>query len=198
MTKKVIIIGGSVAGLSAALILASAIKDDLVFDLTIIDEGKGDILKAEVRNVPFFPQAIKGEQIIEHIKTQIQDFTKARYINAKATEISGSKGAIKVQTTQGAFEGDYLIIATGAGAFDIQGLGAITQPHPLMPKAGKIMLKHTGRNLIKDGIYVAGIASGVTTMVSCAMGSATESACAILSDIKGAVSVIHDSKGSRD
>ncbi|PAF42013.1 NAD(P)/FAD-dependent oxidoreductase [Helicobacter sp. 11S03491-1] len=197
MKKRIVIVGGSVAGLNTALILASAINKDLDFAITIIDEGKGDILKAEVYNVPFFPKSIKGEQIITHTKKQIEEFTKINYIDAKATEILGNKGAFCVKTTQGNFEGDYVVLATGANEFDIQGLGSISQPHTLMPKPGKIKLKHADRNLIKEGIYVAGIASGVTSMVSCALGSAAESACAILSDIKGSISVIHDFKDSR-
>ncbi|MDO7253341.1 FAD-dependent oxidoreductase [Helicobacter cappadocius] len=197
MKKKIIIIGGSIAGLNTALILASAINKDLDFEITIIDEGKADILKAEVYNVPFFPKAIKGEEIISHIKNQITSFTKISYINAKATEISGNNGALVIKSTQGEFNAEYAVIATGASECDIKGLEEFIEPHDLMPKPGKIKLKHTGRNLIKDGVYVAGIASGVTSMVSCALGSAAETACAILSDIKGSVSVIHDFKDSR-
>lgn len=197
MKKKITIIGGSVAGLNVALILSSAINKDLDFDITIIDEGKADILKAEVYNVPFFPKAIKGEEIISATKKQIEGFTKVNYIQAKATEISGSKGSLNVKTTQGEFHSEYLIVATGASECDIKGLESFIEPHTLMPKPGKIKLKYNGRNLIKDGVYVAGIASGVTSMVSCALGSAAETACAILSDIKGSVSVIHDFKDSR-
>lgn len=197
MKKKITIIGGSVAGLNTALILSSGINKELDFDITIIDEGKGDILKAEVHNVPFFPTSVKGEEIISHTKKQIEDFTKVNYIHAKATEISGTKGSFHIKTTQGEFEAEYLVIATGASECDIKGLESFIEPHTLMPKPGKIKLKHTGRNLIKEGIYVAGIASGVTSMVSCALGSSAETACAILSDIKGSVSVIHDFKDSR-
>lgn len=197
MIKKIVIVGGSVAGLNAALVLASAINKDLDFAITIIDEGKADILNAEVRNVTFFPNAVKGEEIIAQTKKQIETFAKVTYVCAKASEISGTKGAFSVKCEAKSFEADYVIVATGANHFDIQGLGDVVQPHTLMNKPNKIKLKHSGRNLVKDGVYVAGIASGVTSMVSCAMGSAVESACAILSDIKGAITVLHDSKGSR-
>lgn len=197
MKKKVVIVGGSVAGLNAALVLASAINKDLDFSITIIDEGKADILNAEVRNVSFFPNAVKGEEIITHTKKQIEAFAKVDYVGAKVSEISGVKGSFSVKCDAKSFEADYVVVATGANGFSIQGLGDIAEPHTLMTKPNKIKLKHSGRNLIKDGVYVAGIASGVTSMVSCAMGSAVESACAILSDIKGTVTVLHDSKGSR-
>ncbi|PAF42824.1 FAD-dependent oxidoreductase [Helicobacter sp. 11S02596-1] len=197
MKKRIVIIGGSVAGLNAALILASAINKELEFDITIIDNGGGDILKAEIHNVPFFPKSVSGEAIIAQIKKQIQEFVSVSAINAKATEISGSKGAFTIKTTQGDVAGDYVILATGANGFDITGLDEITQPHTLMTKPGKIKLKHGERNLIKDGIYVAGIASGVTSMVSCTLGDSAETACAILSDIKGTPTIVHDFKGSR-
>lgn len=197
MKKRIVIIGGSVAGLNSALILASAINQEIDFDISIIDEGQGDILKAQIYNVPFFPKAVDGNHIISQIKTQIQEFTQVKYIEGKATEISGNKGNFEIKTTQGNFNADYIVLATGANEFDIKGLGDITQPHTLMTKPGKIMLKHTGRNLVKEGIYVGGIASGVTSMVSSTLGSSAEVACAILSDIKGAVTVLHDFKGSR-
>ncbi|PAF54011.1 hypothetical protein BKH42_03330 [Helicobacter sp. 13S00482-2] len=198
MKKKIVIIGGSIAGLNTALILASAINKDLDFDITIIDEGNADILKAEVYNVPFFPKGIQGEEIISHIKKQIADLAKVTYIDAKVAEISGKKGALLVKSTQGDFSAEYAVIATGASECGVKGLEEFIEPHTLMPKPGKIKLKTTGRNLIKEGIYVAGIASGVTSMVSCALGSSAETACAILSDIKGSVSVMHDFKGSRE
>ena len=43
MKKRITIIGGSIAGLSAALVLASAKNDELDFDINIIDSGKPDL-----------------------------------------------------------------------------------------------------------------------------------------------------------
>ncbi|CAM2863838.1 FAD-dependent oxidoreductase [Helicobacter burdigaliensis] len=197
---KVAIVGGSIAGLSSALVLASAIKNELNFEISIFDEGgsKADLYKAEIYNVPLFPRGIGGKEIIEKTKEQINSLAKVSYIEKKVDEISGSKGDFSLVAGGENFgKFDYVILATGAGECAIKGLEDKVKPHPLMPKPGKIMLENSGRNLIKEGMYAAGLASGVTTMVACAMGSANESACAILSDIAGTTAVIHDLKGSR-
>ena len=199
MKKRVVIIGGSIAGLSAALVLASAIKGDLVFCITIVEKGgkEADLYKAEVYNVPLFAAGIGGEAIIAQTKAQIEKLAKVQFVEGEVLEIVGTKGDFVVKGNGIALDADYIIVATGANACNIKGLESFVVPHTLMPKPGKICFKVGARNEIKSGIYAAGIASGVTTMVACAMGSATESACAILSDIAGSVAVLHDLKGSR-
>lgn len=199
MQKRVVIIGGSIAGLSAALVLASAIKGDLDFCITIVEKGgkEADLYKAEVYNVPLFAAGIGGEAIIAQTKAQIEKLAKVQFVEGEVLEIVGTKGDFVVKGNGIVLNADYIIVATGANACNIKGLESFVVPHTLMPKPGKICFKVGARNEIKSGIYAAGIVSGVTTMVACAMGSATESACAILSDIAGSVAVLHDLKGSR-
>lgn len=199
MTKHITIIGGSIGGLTAALVLASAIKGDLDFAISIVEKGgnEADLYKAEVYNVPLFKAGISGEEIITQTKEQLQKLANVSFVYGNVQEISGNKGSFSISGENVALKADYVIVATGANACEIKGLESFVKPHTLMPKAGKICLEVTGRNIVKDGIYAAGIVSGVTTMVSCAMGSATEAACAILSDIAGSVAVLHDAKGTR-
>lgn len=197
MKKTITIIGGSIAGLTSALILASAKNNELDFDITIIDEGKADLNAVAVYNSPLFPSGIVGKDIIAKTKEQIASLLKVNYINGKATEINGEKGNFEVKGENISVKSEYVILATGASSFDIKGLGDIVLPHNLMNKPNKIRLKHSGRQEVKAGIYVAGLASGVTSMVTTAMGSAGEAACAILSDIKGEIVVAHDTPTSR-
>lgn len=197
MKKTITIIGGSIAGLTSALILASAKNNELDFDITIIDEGKADLNAVAVYNSPLFPSGIVGKDIIAKTKEQIASLLKVNYISGKATEISGEKGNFEVKGENISVKSEYVILATGATSFDIKGLGDIVLPHNLMNKPNKIRLKHSGRQEVKAGIYVAGLASGVTSMVTTAMGSAGEAACAILSDIKGEIVVAHDTPTSR-
>ena len=197
MKKSVVIIGGSIAGLTSALILASAKNDEIDFDITVIDDDKADLKAVAIYNVPFFPKAVEGVAIIEHTKKQIDSLLKVNYVSGTAEEVSGSKGAFSVKSSAGEFKADYVILATGASRFDVKGFGDIVKPHELMNKPGKIRLAYSGRQVVKDGVFVAGLASGVTTMVTCAMGSGAEAACALLSDIKGAVTIVHDTPTSR-
>ncbi|EFT8146435.1 NAD(P)/FAD-dependent oxidoreductase [Campylobacter jejuni] len=196
MRKSIAIIGGSIAGLSAALFFASAKNEELDFDIAVFDEGKADLKAAAIYNVPFFPKGAKADEIYTHIKAQIASMLEVKYIDSKAVSISGEKGDFTVNDEQG-LGIDYIIVATGANKSDIKELEDFVIPHELMPKPNKFCFKHHGRQIIKEGIYAAGLASGVTTMVACAMGSANEAACAILSDIKGAVSVYHDTPTTR-
>lgn len=48
MRKSIAIIGGSIAGLSAALFFASAKNEELDFDITVFDEGKADLKVAAI------------------------------------------------------------------------------------------------------------------------------------------------------
>lgn len=197
MKKRITIIGGSIAGLTAALILASAKNDELDFDINIIDDGKPDLNAVAIYNSPLFPSGITGKEIIEKTLDQINALLKVNYVNGKITKIDGSKGAFIAKGENIEFKSDYIILATGASNFDIQGLEDIVKPHNLMNKPNKIRLEYQGRQEVKEGIYVAGTASGVTSMVTTAMGSASEAACAILSDIKGLITIVHDTPSSR-
>lgn len=197
MKKSVVIVGGSIAGLSAALVLASAKSADLDFDITIIDDDKADLKAVAIYNVPMFPKAIEGAQIIEQTKKQIDSLLQVKYISGSVTEVSGQKGAFVTKGEGFEVASEYVILATGASRFDIKGFGDIVKPHNLMNKPNKIRLEFSGRQEVKPGVFVAGLASGVTTMVACAMGSGSEAACALLSDIKGEVTIVHDTPTSR-
>lgn len=202
MKKRITIIGGSIAGLTAALVLASAKNDDLDFEISVIDEGKADLGAVAIYNVPLFPRGIQAKEIIEHTKSQIESLLKVTYLSGKVDEISGEKGNLSAKGEGIALNSDYIIVATGATKCEIRGLESAVKNHELMNKPNKIRLSFSGRqevktSAVKSGVYVAGIASGVTSMVASAMGSATEAACAILSDIKGEIVVAHDTPKSR-
>lgn len=197
MKKRITIVGGSISGLTSALIIASAKNAELDFEINIVDNNKPDLNAVAIYNVPLFPKAIIGKDIIQKTKEQIESLLKVNYIDGKIDEITGSKGALKAKGNGIDLESDYIILATGATSFDIKGLGDIIKPHNLMNKPNKIRLEYKGRQEVKAGIYVAGTASGVTSMVTTAMGSGAEAACAILSDIKGEIVVPHDTQTSR-
>lgn len=198
MKHSITIIGGSIAGLTSALILASAKNQNLDFDITIVDEGKGDLHGAAIYNAPLFPLGAKADEIYATLKKQIDSMLSVRYIKGRAKKVSGNKG--NFETKGEGFEtlkSEYIIFATGAGEFDIKGFESFVRPHTLIPKPNKVRLEWSGRQEVKSGVYVAGIASGITSMVTTTIGSASEVACAILSDIAGEVTYHHDTPTSR-
>ncbi len=90
MRKSIAIIGGSIAGLSAALFFASAKNKELDFDITVFDEGKADLKAAAIYNVPF-SQKVQKQMNYTHIKAQIASMLEVKYIDSKVVSISGEK-----------------------------------------------------------------------------------------------------------
>lgn len=130
MRKSIAIIGGSIAGLSAALFFASAKNKELDFDITVFDEGKADLKAAAIYNVPFFPKGAKADEIYTHIKAQIASMLEVKYIDSKVVSISGEKGDFTVNDEQGlGIKADYIIVATGANKSDIKELEDFVIPH---------------------------------------------------------------------
>lgn len=195
----VAIIGGGPAGLSAALTLASTqgAKGWNPLHILVIDNQKSDLLKAELHNVPFLPKGISGKEALEKLSSQLLSYTNTQLTMDEIVKISGEKGNFCLEGTHQKYEAKYVIIATGAHGFSLQGTRAKAIPHAKMPREGMVALELQERNLIQEGIYAAGLLAGETTMFACASGSGVESACAILSDMQGKVTIIHDMPGSR-
>ncbi len=198
--KDVIIIGGGVAGFGTAITLGSSKnKKSDGLDVLILDDGNSDLLKAKLYNVPFLSQGTTGKDALEKLKNDTLAFENNEFKEQKVVAINGEFGNFEVVTEGEKYKAKEVVIATGCHKLDIKlnGNEIPTIPHELIPKPGKIKVKYTKRNEIKEGLYVAGLLSGVTTMYATALGSGVEVACAILSKRAGRAAVIHDFEGSR-
>ncbi len=195
--KDIIIIGGGVAGLGAALTLGS---NKSAINTLVIDDGKSDLKKAELHNIPFVKKGTSGIEALEALKANALEFSSVEFKEGRVLSIDGSKGEFSVKGDGFEFKSKYVILATGAHELNIllNGNAIPTQSHDLMPKDGFIKIDCESRQKLQDGIFVAGLLSGVTTMYATALGSGVEASCAILSDIANKITIIHDFKGSRD
>ncbi len=188
---SVAVIGGGVAGLSCALTLADGAKR---FDFAkgkkflVVDNGSSDVLKAVLNNVPGVKKGTTGEEYLEFLKAQVEEFEDVNLVEGEVSEVSGSKGKFKIVLSDGReFEADLVVFATGFHSFDIKTDLVEVVPHPRSPRPGKIALKPKA-----EGVYVAGLAAGEITMVAVAAGSGVDVACEILSEWAGKVVVGHD------
>ncbi len=188
---SVAVIGGGVAGLSCALTLADGAKR---FDFAkgkkflVVDSGSSDVLKAVLNNVPGVKRGTTGEEYLEFLRAQVEEFEDVNLVEGEVSEVNGSKGNFKVVLSDGReFEADLVVFATGFHSFDIKTDLVEIVPHPCSPRPGKIALKPKA-----EGVYVAGLAAGKITMVAVAAGSGVEVACEILSEWAGKVVVGHD------
>ena len=195
MMYDVIIIGGGPAGIGCGLTLASANNK---FDWAknkkylIIDEGDSDLTKAALFNVPGFDYGISGESAIKQMKDQLSFFPAVEFKNEKTITITGQRGDFEITTEQNQYKADIIVLATGMQKFDIDGLDLSIATHDKVMKPGKVKIENIN-NRVTDGIYVAGLVSGVKTMFLIAAGDGSKVACDIFEEWTGKYAVSHDS-----
>ncbi len=199
--KDVVIIGGGVAGLGAALTLGSSEGSKRGrIETLVIDNGKSDLKKAELHNVPFVKKGTSGVEALEQLKKDALEFSSVEFVEDSVLSIEGEAGDFTIKGEKTEVKSKFIVLATGAHELNIilNGKKIPTETHELMPKDGMIKISFNGRQKFKEGIFIAGLLSGVTTMYATALGSGVEAACAILSEIGGKTVIVHDFKGSRD
>jgi thioredoxin reductase len=195
----VLIIGGSAAGLSSALILGSAIGKPFAEGkkIGIITHQKTSALKtAELNNVLGFEKGTKGADILEKGLLQLaQDYPHVEQIEKeKVVSVNGASPNFIVKTNKNDYAATIIIVAVGpSNMFTIEGLMQYVTPHTsIPPQKEKIMLKNNN-HLVTEGIYVAGVLAGWRSQYAIAAGSGALVATDILSIWNnGNHTMIHD------
>lgn len=195
--QDIVIIGGGVAGLGAAMTLGSCQSQEL--KTLVLDSGNSDLLRAKLYNVPFLEQGTPGTKALQKLKEDTLAFERVAFKTDTVMSIEGSYENFTINTKTNTYKARIIVLASGCQALDIKlnGNSIPTSPHLLMPRPGKIQVSTKGRQELEEGIYVAGLLSGVTSMYAVALGSGVEAACAILSKLAKKVTIVHDFEGSR-
>jgi len=195
-----LIIGGSAAGLSSALILGSALKKPFATDkkIGIITHQKSSALKtAELNNVLGFKKGTKGEDVLKFGLNQLsENYPEIIQIEKeKVIKIDRDYPNFNVITNKNSYQTKNIIVAVGpSNLFNIEGLNKFVQPHnSLPPQKEKIMLKNTN-HIVTKGIYVAGVLAGWRSQFAIAAGSGAQVATDILTEWNDDKhTMIHDS-----
>jgi len=108
---KVLILGSGPAGLAAALYAARADLQPVV--LTGMEHGGQVSVTYTVENYPGFPEGVGGTELVELFQKQAERFG-ARLEFDTATQVDLSQRPFRVQTYNGEYLADSLIITTGA------------------------------------------------------------------------------------
>ncbi|HEX8899459.1 MAG TPA: NAD(P)/FAD-dependent oxidoreductase [Chthoniobacterales bacterium] len=107
-THEVIVVGGGIAGLSAAIYLGRARRDVLV-----IDSGHS-MAKWEpvVQNYLGFPKGVAGDELLKNGRTQAQHYD-ARIVRDEIKTVAARKSFFILKGKRKAYRGKRLLIATG-------------------------------------------------------------------------------------
>ena len=195
----VLIIGGSSAGLSSALILGSAIGKPFAEGkkIGIVIHQKASALNtAELNNVLGFKKGTKGIDILKNGLIQLaEDFPHVEQIEKeKVVSIKGESPNFTVITNKNEYTASIIVVAVGpSNMFSIEGLMQYVIPHTsIPPQKEKIMLKNNN-HVVAEGIYVVGVLAGWRSQYAIAAGSGAQVATDILTVWNnGNHTMIHD------
>jgi thioredoxin reductase (NADPH) len=121
--KKSCVIGSGPAGYTAAIYLARALLEPVVFEGFMSGVSGGQLMSTtEVENYPGFPEGILGPVLMENMKKQALHFG-ATMLMEDVLSVDCSQSPFLVRSTNSSFLTKSLIIATGAQAsrLDIPG-----------------------------------------------------------------------------
>jgi len=109
MLQDAIVIGGSYAGLTAAMMLARARRKVLV-----VDAGSPRNRFASHAHGVLALDGVPGAEILATARAQLAAYPTVRFLRGHAVEATGSDGAFTVRTAEGDLaEGRKLLLATG-------------------------------------------------------------------------------------
>ena len=182
----VLIIGGSVSGMSCALILGSASRKPFVQDkkIGIITHQKTSSLQEAIfYNAYGISPGKLGADLLSESKTQLQELYPhiSQIESEKVMKIAGDFPNFTVITNKNSFQAKIIVVAIGySNTFNIEGLMHYVEPHKkALAEKQRIQLKNNDHK-VNEGIYVVGTLAGWRSQLAIAAGSGAAVATDIL------------------
>lgn len=182
----VLIIGGGVAGVSAALIFGSAKEKSFMADkqIGIIAHQKASSLQNALFNNAYgIAPGTLGRNLLnsslEHLQNLYHQILQIE--GEKVVRISGKFGNFTITTNKNTYHTKLIMIGIGAGnPFTIEGLENYIIPHKkAAPEKNRIQLENND-HLVSEGIYAIGTLAGHRSQLVIAAGSGASAATDVL------------------
>lgn len=203
MNFDALIVGGSAAGLSTALILGSAVHKPFVKNkkIGLVAHQKSAHLKsALLNNALGIPQGTKGQEVLDQGILQLENSYPSIELLKKEKVVSVHKlgDCFKVQTNRGEYQSKIVVIAIGYTAdFSIKGLETYIDKHPKAKIAKKRIWLKNDAYLVDKNLYVAGTLAGGRSQFAIACGSGAQVATDILTLWNNGIHTKHHDKIKR-
>lgn len=187
----VLVIGGGVAGLQAAVFTAKADLDTLV-----LDGDQSLVRSTEIIQNLVTHETVAGDDILETGRDRVDDLGGERETaTVTALEREGTPGPLTATTDDGERHTAERVVVATAGEFDY-----------LDPLDGELAyergregeftmerhLKTDDTNRATDGVYAAGLANTWEYQTSVAIGDGAKAAINLVSDLRDEAHVDHD------
>jgi len=182
----VLIIGGGVSGVSAALIFGSAKEKSFIADkqIGIIAHQKASSLQNALFNNAYgIAPGTLGRNLLnsslEHLQNLYPQILQLE--GEKVVRISGEFGNFTITTNKNTYHSKLIMIGIGAGnPFTIEGLENYIIPHKkAAPEKNRIQLENND-HLVTEGIYAIGTLAGHRSQLVIAAGSGASAATDVL------------------
>lgn len=183
---NVIVIGGGVAGLQAAVFTAKAGEGTLVID------GADSLITStdKIQNL-LTEERIAGEEILDRGRRRVRSFD-GEIREATADRVERIDDGFRVSTTDDEIDGETIVVATADSYDYLEPLDLDFEPG----REGEFMLEEhiatDDGNRAAEGVYVAGLANTWEYQTAVAIGDGAKAAVNLLSDKRGEAYVDHD------
>lgn len=186
MLYDVAVVGGGVAGGSAAIFLAKAGLKTLV-----LDNDKGQTRRAWIENHYGFPDGVAGPDLVDAGQKQAQRLGADWQIGQVVDVVRGD-GQFQLKTEDGkTYEAKQVILATGAAMALAEALNLefTDGREARYPRVVKVDID--GRTS-QPGIWAAGILAGASAHTIITAGHGAHVAIGLISELEGKRHVQHD------
>lgn len=182
---NIIIIGGGIAGLQAAVYTAKAGEDTKVID-------SGESLVKNTSNIQNLigHESISGHELLRSGKEKLEDFGGEIY-EEEVKEVREEDEGFAVETGENEYEADYLIVASAGDLSFVEHLVQFEEGE----EGPYMMDRHINtddRNRASENLYAAGLANTWEYQTSVALGDGTKAAVNLLSELYGEPYEDHD------